>query len=301
MQGLNRKQATIAIILYEIRIPRAITAILVGIALPISGLILQTFFRNPLAGPSILGVTSGASLGVAALLLTSGISIASGLAIEAGWILIIAASCGSILVLILILFLARKLNDTTSLLIIGVMVANFSIAMVSIWQFFSNPEEIQSFLLWTFGSLAGVSGSKLIILTILVMSAGLSAMLLAKNLNLFLLGPEYAQSSGVNLSSFNKQIIFLVGILAGGITAFCGPIGFVGIVIPYLARLVSSSSDHRILIPLIFFIGPIAMLLCDILAKLPGSQKALPINAITALLGTPVVVIILLRRVRVRF
>lgn len=293
----------LSLIVWEIRVPRAITAVIVGFSLSLSGLLMQTLFRNPLAGPSVLGVSSGASVGVAFVMLFVGTSLGSHtlkFSIHESWILIFAASLGSIAILFLILFVSLYLNDTVAVLIVGIMLANFTLSIVSIWQFFSNPEEIQTYLLWTFGSLQGVLGYKLLLLAILNFCMAVVAVLFAKNLNLLLFGTGYAASCGVHVPSFTKQIILVTGILAGSVTAFCGPIGFIGVVVPHIARLLTGTSDHRYLLPITALLGAIIMLVCDCIAKLPGYEHSLPINAVTSIVGTPIVLVVLLKRKNIR-
>lgn len=283
-----------------IRIPKAITAVLAGCALSVAGLQMQTLFRNPLAGPSVLGITAGASLGVAVVMLSSGVATSiytiKGLGLSGSWLLVIAATLGSVLVLLLILAVSTRIRDNVVLLIVGIMVGNITISMVSIWQYYSNPQQIQDYLIWTFGSLGGVTNQHLIVMGVV---AGLGIILsfaASKSLNALLLGENYAQSLGTNVQRARILIIVATALLAGGITAFCGPIGFVGIAVPHLARSVFQTSDHRVLIPAVCVMGAALMLGCDILAQLPGTQDTLPINAVTSLVGSPVVIWVIVQR-----
>jgi len=287
-------------IILKIRLPRAVTAILAGAALSLGGLQMQTLFRNPLAGPSVLGITAGASLGVAAVMLAAGtvtttFSIRE-LGLDGSWLIIIASTLGAALVLVLILGISFKIRDNVVMLIVGLMVANITIAIVSIWQFFSNPEQIQEYILWTFGSLGGVTSKQLGALSAIVLLGVILTFFLSKTLNALLLGEDYAQSMGLNVKWARVAIIGTTSILAGAITGFCGPIGFVGIAVPHLSRSFLNTSDHRILVPTSALIGGILMLVCDIISQVPGSQTVLPVNAITAIIGSPIVIWIIVQR-----
>lgn len=281
-------------IIEKIRLPKALTAIIVGCGLSVSGLQMQTLFRNPLAGPSVLGITAGASLGVALVMLSAG-SITSlytikELGISGSWLIIMASSMGAALIMILIVSISSALKDNVIVLIVGVMIGNITLSVISIWQYFSSPELIKDYLLWTFGSLGGVTGEQLLILAVVVFAGLLISFLSSKLLDALLLGDNYARSMGLTVKRARILIIGSTSILAGGITAFCGPIGFIGIAVPHLARALFNTSNHRILIPACCLIGTVLMLICDIVAQLPGSQTVLPINVITALVGSPVVI-----------
>lgn len=281
-------------IIEKIRLPKALTAIIVGCGLSVSGLQMQTLFRNPLAGPSVLGITAGASLGVALVMLSAG-SITSlytikELGISGSWLIIVASSLGAALIMIVIVSISSSLKDNVIVLIVGVMIGNITLSVISIWQYFSSPELIKDYLLWTFGSLGGVTGGQLLILAVVVFAGLLISFLSSKLLDALLLGDNYAKSMGLTVKRARILIIGSTSILAGGITAFCGPIGFIGIAVPHLARALFNTSNHRILIPACCLIGTVLMLICDIVAQLPGSQTVLPINVITALVGSPVVI-----------
>lgn len=287
-------------IIYKLRLPRAITAMLAGAALSIGGLQMQTLFRNPLAGPSVLGVTAGASLGVAAVMLTSGgvttLYAVRQLGLAEGWILIIAASLGAAAVLLLILAISFRVSDNVVLLIVGIMLGNVTISLISIWQYFSAPEQIKDYLLWTFGSLSGVTLSHLKALLPIVGIGLLLTFFSSKWLNGLLLGEHYARSMGLPINRARVMIIITTSLLAGSITGFCGPIGFIGIAVPHLTRSLLNTSDHRILIPCACLTGALIMLVCDLIARWPGSSLSLPINAITALIGSPVVIWVIMKR-----
>lgn len=286
-------------IIYMIRLPKAISAILAGSALAVAGLQMQTLFRNPLAGPSVLGITAGAGLGVALVMLTSGGAASfyaiRQLGIAGSWLIVLASVTGSSVVMAIILLISARIKDNISLLIVGIMIGNITISVVSIWQYFSNPEQIQDYLMWTFGSLGGVTSSQMTIFISIVSIGLVMAFLGSKALNTLLLGENYARSLGLNIRLTRIYLIITTSILAGSVTGFCGPIAFVGIAVPHLSRSLLGSSDHRILIPFTLLLGAILMLGCDIIAQLPGSQISLPINAITALLGSPVVVWVILK------
>jgi iron complex transport system permease protein len=281
-------------IIEKIRLPKALTAVLVGCGLSVSGLQMQTLFRNPLAGPSVLGITAGASLGVALVMLSAG-SITSlytikELGISGSWLVIVASSLGAALIMVLIVSISSSLKDNVVVLIVGVMIGNITLSVISIWQYFSSPELIKDYLMWTFGSLGGVTGNQLLILATVVFAGLLISFFSSKLLDALLLGDNYARSMGLTVQRARLLIVLSTSILAGGITAFCGPIGFIGIAVPHLARALFNTSSHRVLIPACCLVGTVLMLICDIVAQMPGSQTVLPINVITALVGAPVVI-----------
>lgn len=291
-------------IIEKIRLPKACTAILVGCGLSVSGLQMQTLFRNPLAGPSVLGITAGASLGVALVMFSAGtitsLYTIKELGLSGSWLIIIASSLGAAMVMLLIVTISSSLRDNVIVLIIGVMIANITFSVISIWQYFSAPELIKDYLIWTFGSLGGVSGDQLIILAIVIFAGVAISFLSSKLMDALLLGDNYARSMGLTVKRARLLIIGSTSLLAGGITAFCGPIGFIGIAVPHLTRALFNTSNHRILIPGCCLIGTVLMLICDLIAQLPGSQTVLPINVITALVGSPVVIWIIIGRNKLR-
>jgi iron complex transport system permease protein len=299
ISGTSDNEAWIYIV-KEIRIPKAITAVIVGCGLPVSGLLMQTLFRNPLAGPSELGVTAGASLGVAMVMLSAGsittIYAIKELGISGSWLVLFMASLGAAFIMFLIIAISARLRDNVIMLIVGVMIGTITLSVISIWQYFSAPEQVKDFLLWTFGSLGGVSGSQLYLLAVVVAVGLLIAFASSKMLDTLLLGEHYARSMGLTVNRARLLIIGSTSLLAGSITAFCGPIGFIGIAVPHLARSLFNTSDHRMLIPACCLMGTSLMLLCDIIAQLPGSNSVLPINVITALVGSPVVIWIIMSR-----
>lgn len=285
-------------IVLNFRLPRALTALVVGAGLSVSGLIMQTMFRNPLAGPFVLGISSGASLGVA-LLIMLGFALGSlgpFLDIAGKWVTVVAATGGSLLVLMIILLTARRIKDSMGLLIIGLMFGSATSAVVGILQFFSQAEEIQAYLVWTFGSLGGMSWSEIRVFLPVVFAGLLLAFSQLKSLNALLLGENYARSMGMNLKSTRRWLIIATSLLAGSITAFCGPIAFIGIAIPHIARLLFSSADHKVLMPATVLTGAVLMLICDLISQLPGTQETLPINAVTSIFGAPVVIWLIVRK-----
>ncbi|MCC5927690.1 MAG: iron ABC transporter permease [Cyclobacteriaceae bacterium] len=292
-------------IIFKIRLPKAITAILAGGALAVCGLQMQTLFRNPLAGPSVLGITAGASLGVAIVFLGSGLSTSiyalRELGINGSWLVFIASTAGSAFVLGLVLMLSFRINDNVILLLVGIMVGNITLSLVSIWQYYSHPDQIQDYVLWTMGSLNGVDRNALKVLGIVVISALVLSVGISKMLNILLLGENYARSLGLNVRYARIIIILSSSILTGSVTGFCGPIGFVGLAVPHLARAILKTADHRWLTPASFLTGAAIMLLCDIIAQMPGTASTLPINAITALIGSPVVIWVILKRGNLKF
>lgn len=285
-------------IIWKIRIPRMLTALLAGVSLSVAGLQMQTLFRNPLAGPSVLGVTSGASLGVALLILgggySAGIYALHQLGVAANWVLFLFAFLGASSIMFIILIISFRITDNVVLLIVGIMVGNITISLVSIWQYFSAPEAIRDFIIWTFGSFDSVSWGMLSIFAMATAAGLILSISLSKTLNILLLGDQYAFSMGINVIRARWLIILVTAILAGGVTAFCGPIGFLGIAVPHLVRAIVKNTDHKIMIPFSALMGGIVALFCNVIAQLPGSSYTLPINAITALIGSPVVIIVIL-------
>lgn len=284
-------------IIWNFRLTKALTCILAGSALSLSGLQMQTLFRNPLAGPDVLGLSSGASLAVS-LLLMGGLGILPG--IMGSWTLALAATIGCSAVFVLVLLFAQRLHDPASLLIIGLMIGAGTSSIVSVLQFTSKAEELQTFLIWTFGSVGGMSWPEIQVLAWVLAGGTIIAIVSSKSLNSWILGDNYAQSLGINLKRSRLLIILSACLLTGGVTAFCGPIAFVGLAVPHLARLLIDSADHKMLTPAVMIAGAILVLLCDILTQLPGDSHILPLNAITALFGAPVVIWVVMRRKTIR-
>ena len=285
------------IIIWNYRLPKAITAILVGMGLSISGLLMQTLFRNPLAGPDVLGLSSGASLGVAFVILGSGFmpSFLSQFFLSA-YGMVFASILGSSLVLLAVLVVSQKLRDTMAILIVGLMFGSFANAIIGVLTYFSSAEELQKFTFWSLGSLGNQSWNNILILgTTCFIGLFLSAICI-KPLNALLLGERYAKSLGINFDKTRLLIIIATSILAGSITAFAGPIAFIGLAVPHIAKMIFQTSSHYILFWSTLLLGAIVLLICDTIAQMPGSDFTLPINAITSIIGAPIVVYLLVRK-----
>ncbi|WP_179345757.1 FecCD family ABC transporter permease [Winogradskyella ursingii] len=293
---------TSQLIITKYRLPKALTAILVGSGLGTSGLLMQTLFRNPLAGPFVLGISSGASLGVALVILGSGLF--GGLfatALISKWSIVIAASLGSFLVLLAVLAVSHRVRDTMAILIIGLMFGSITAAVVSVLSYFSSAEQLQQYIFWGFGSLSNLSWNELLIFFGIYSVGIILTVTSIKGLNSLLLGDNYAKSLGLNLKQSRLIIILSTSLIAGTITAFAGPIAFIGLAIPHLTRQIFKTSNHKILLPAVFLFGAIVMLICDSISQVPGSDYTLPINAITALVGAPVVIWLLVRQRKMMF
>ncbi|WP_111306935.1 FecCD family ABC transporter permease [Confluentibacter sediminis] len=300
--GNSTEQETWQHIIQNYRLPKALTAILVGSGLGISGLLMQTLFRNPLAGPFVLGISSGASLGVALVILGS--SIFGGVFMSlliSKWSIVIAASLGSSLVLFAVLLVSLKIRDTMAILIIGLMFASMTSAIVSVLSYFGSAQQLQQYIFWGFGSLGNLSWDELMIFFMIYSLGLLISLASVKSLNTMLLGENYAKSLGLNIKRSRFAIIISTSLLAGTITAFTGPIAFIGLAIPHLTRQVFNTSNHKILLPGVFLFGAIVMLICDSIAQVPNSDYTLPINAITSLVGAPVVIWLLVRKRKMVF
>jgi iron complex transport system permease protein len=283
-------------IILKFRIPKAITALSVGVALSLSGLQMQTVFRNPMAGPYVLGISSGASLGVAFVILGFSSTITpetiSGLG---NWILVVSAWAGAGAVMLLIMAISSRVKDIMTILILGIMLSGGISAVVTIMQYFSNESMLKSYVIWTMGSLGNLTTSQLNVLVISVSAGMILSLFSSKMLNALLIGENYASSIGLNVK-FARTVIFIcTSILAGSVTAFCGPIGFIGIAVPHIVRILFKTSDHKVLVPGTILMGGAVMLLSDIVSQLPGSESVLPVNAVTSLIGIPVVIWVILR------
>jgi iron complex transport system permease protein len=279
------------IIVLEFRLPKALTAVFTGAALSLSGLQMQTIFRNPLAGPYVLGISAGATLGVALFVLGFSSAFAFGIFSSTGaWSLALVAWAGSFLVMLLVLYVSARVNDIMTLLILGILFTSAVTAVVSILQYFSSESMLKAFVIWTMGSLGSVTKSQLMVLAPAITAGTFLAFLKIKDLNAFLLGEDYARSLGVSVKT-SRVIIFLsTSLLAGTITAFCGPIGFIGIAVPHICRVIFKTANHLVLVPAVILTGSIVMLFSDIVSQLPGMQTTLPINSVTALIGIPVII-----------
>lgn len=283
-------------IIIDFRLTKTLTCILAGGALALGGLMMQTLFRNPLAGPDVLGLSSGASLAVALLVMVGNPFIDN---LGGSFVISLGATLGSASILLLILAVANRIKDNTSLLLIGLMVGATTASLVSVLQFVSRTEDQHYFLIWTFGSMGGLNWNELMVLGGVLLTGIVLAFYVSKPLNAWLLGDNYARSLGVNLSASRFLIILATSLLAGSVTAFCGPIAFIGLAVPHLTRLLINTTNHRILIPGVLVMGASVMLFCDTVAQLPGSAYVLPINAITALIGAPVVIWVIVRAKKV--
>jgi iron complex transport system permease protein len=295
--GSQATKETWEYIIFNYRLPKAITAILVGMGLSISGLLMQTLFRNPLAGPYVLGLSSGSSLGVAFVILGANFlpSLLSDYFLSPYGI-IIASCLGSLLVLVLVLLVSQRLRNTMSILIVGLMFSSFAGAIVSVLTYFSSAEELQKFTFWSMGSLGNLSWTQITILSVSVFVGFVLSLMNIKPLDALLLGENYAKSMGVNYSKAKFSIMIATSILAGSITAFAGPIAFIGLAVPHIAKMIFQTSNHLILFWSTLLLGAIIMLICDIVSQIPGTTIVLPINAITSIVGAPVVIWLLVRK-----
>ncbi len=298
IQAFQEEQA--AFIFRQVRIPRLLMALVSGAAISISGLLMQTMFRNPIAGPYVLGVSSGAGLGVALSILGGSLFSALGFVQLSTFFSFpitetIAAILGALVLLFCITILSSRLRDGASLLIIGLMIGMAVSALVSIMQLYGSEGEVRRFVLWGMGSLAGVTNSDLVFIIPICLACFIASFLLHKRLDLMLLGEEDAEAVGLNIKQTRYSIIAIAGILAGIVTAYAGPIGFVGIAVPHLCRVTLKTSSHNILVPASILLGCTFLVYCDLLSKLPGLELTLPLNAVTALIGAPIVIRYMLR------
>ena len=292
--------STYRAIILDYRLPQAITALLAGIGLSVSGLLMQTLFRNPLADPSLLGISSGSSLGVALVVLlgtATGLSVST-LALWSTFGVTVAAFLGAFAVLMLILALSSRLRSMVSLVLVGIMIAYIAGSVTDILKFFSQKEGIHAFVIWGLGSFSSVSKAQLPFFAATVIIGVVGAFLLFKTLNLLLLGERYAENLGVNIKRSSMLIILVSGFLTAIITAFCGPIAFLGLAVPHIARFLFRSSDHKLLIPATAFLGMDLALFCNLIARLPSFEGNLPINSVTALIGAPIVLWVIFHRQR---
>ena len=297
LTGENASKETWEYIIINYRLPKATAAILVGMGLSISGLLMQTLFRNPLAGPYVLGLSSGASLGVAIVILGATLLppfLATILLSSYG--IILASSLGSFTVLLAVLAVSHRLRDTMAILIVGLMFGSLTSAIVGTLTYFSTAEQLQKFTFWSLGNLGNLSWTSISLLSICVAIGLLLSLFSIKPLNSLLLGENYAKSLGLNYKKSRLIIIFATSILAGSITAFAGPIAFIGLAVPHISKLVFQTSNHTILFWSTILFGAIIMLICDSISQLPGSDFTLPINAVTSIFGAPIVIWLLIRR-----
>lgn len=295
------ESSTYRAIVMDYRLPQAVTALLAGIGLSVSGLLMQTLFRNPLADPSLLGISSGSSLGVALVILlgtATGLSVNT-LSLWSTFGVTVAAFLGAFGVLLLILALSSRLRSMVSLVLVGIMIAYIAGSVTDILKFFSQKEGLHSFVIWGMGSFSNVSKAQLPFFAIAVVAGTIASFLLFKTLNLLLLGERYAENLGVNIRRSSMLIILASGFLTALITAFCGPIAFLGLAVPHIARFLFKSSDHKLLIPATAFLGMDLALFCNLIARLPSFEGNLPINSVTALIGAPIVLWVIFHRQKV--
>ena len=281
------------------RLPQALTAIAAGAGLAVSGLQMQTVFRNPLAGPSVLGISNGAALGVAMVVLLSG-SIGGVALSRLGYIgeaaMSVAAIVGALAVLLLITWIAQKVKGNVTLLIIGVMIGYLANAIIGVLKFLSPEEDVKAFVVWGLGSFSRVSGNEMLLFVVLMCILLPLACLLVKQMNLLLLGDHYAKNLGLNIKRSRMLVILSSGVLVAIVTAYCGPIMFIGLAVPHLTRAIFRTSDHRILMPATALSGAALALVCNLIARMPGFEGALPVNSVTALVGAPVIAMVIFQR-----
>ena len=286
-------------IILSSRVPQALTATVAGAGLAVSGLQMQTVFRNPLAGPSVLGISNGASLGVAFVVLMSG-SLGGVALSRLGYLgdaaMSVAAIVGALAVMALILYVSQKVKGSVTLLIIGVMIGYLATAVIGVLKFFSAEEDVKAYVVWGLGSFARVSGDQMMLFVLLMTGLLPLSMLLSKTMNLLLLGDYYASNLGLNLRRARLLVISSSGILVAIVTAYCGPIMFIGLAVPHLCRALFQTSDHRILMPACMLTGACLALACNLVARMPGFEGALPVNSVTALIGAPVIASVIFRR-----
>lgn len=284
-------------IILESRLPQALTALLAGGALAVSGLMLQTAFRNPLAGPSIFGINSGAGLGVALVMLLLGGSISTGSVSISGFVaVLLAAFVGAMIVMALIFLFSNLVRNNVMLLIIGIMIGYISNSAISLLNFFATDEGVKSYMVWGMGSFGGVTMKMMPIFSTITLLGLLGAVLLIKPLNALLLGDRYAENLGVNIVRTRNWLLIVTGVLTAIVTAFCGPVAFIGLAVPHIARLLLQTDNHRFLLPATILMGSLIALLCNLLCVLPGESGVIPLNAITPLIGAPVIIYVIARR-----
>ena len=284
-------------IILENRLPQTLTAILCGASLSVCGLMLQTAFRNPLAGPDVFGISSGAGLGVALVMLLLGGTVSTSIFTVSGFLAILtAAFIGAISVTALILFLSTLVRNSVLLLIVGIMVGYVSSSAVSLLNFFASEEGVKSYMVWGMGNFGGVSMNHIPLFSILCLIGIIASFLLVKPLNILLLGPQYAESLGSSTRQIRNILLVVVGLLTAITTAFCGPISFIGLAIPHIARLLFHTENHQILLPGTVLSGAVIALLCNFICYLPGESGIIPLNAVTPLIGAPVIIYVIIQR-----
>lgn len=285
-------------IIFNYRLPKAITALLAGASLSVAGLLMQTLFRNALAGPDVLGVSSGAGLGVAILTLMAGTAAYPIIESMGSMAQVLVAIAGATLVLVLILFVSSRINDSVTILVLGMIFGYVTSAAITILQSFADPDSLKLFITWTFGSLSTVTWAKMPILASLAIAGIATIFIIQKPLNSLLLGEKYAISIGLDVKKMRVVIIIITAIITGVVTAFTGPIAFVGVVVPHFARSLFGTVNHKTMIPATILLGGVLLIGCDIISQIPLANRILPINAVTALFGAPMIVWIVLKRKR---
>jgi iron complex transport system permease protein len=293
----SNDEATSSIIWF-FRLPKAITCVLVGAALALSGLLMQTIFRNPLAGPDVLGLSSGASLSVAVVILASN---ALPWALGTPTVVALAATVGCAVIFLIMTAVVQRMQNAASLLIIGLMVSAATTSVVAILQYVSRAEDLQAFIIWTMGSVTGTNWNEIGVLMVFTIAGTTLAASQIKPLNSWVLGETYARSMGVGITRARILVMLATSLMTGAVTAFCGPISFVGLAVPHLVRLAAPTMQHRQLLPLVMIVGAALLLVCDLIAQLPGASQVLPLNAVTALLGAPVVIWVVVRSKKIAF
>lgn len=283
-------------IILQTRLPQALTAILCGGALAVSGLLLQTAFCNPLAGPSIFGINSGASLGVAFVMLLFGGSITAGAVSVTGFLaVLIAAFVGAVAVMAVLLFFSNLVNNNVMLLITGIMIGYISSSAISLLNFFATEEGVHSYMIWGLGNFGGVSMAQMPLFAAVTIVGLICALLLIKPLNAVLLGEQYAENLGINTIKLRNCLLLVTGLLTAVTTAYCGPIAFIGLAIPHIARMLLKTDNHRYLIPGTILSGAAISLLCNIICVLPGDNGIIPLNAVTPIMGAPVIIYVIIK------
>lgn len=303
VMGQEPERITWQHILLQSRLPQSCTAVLAGASLAVSGLLLQTLFKNPLAGPSILGISDGANLGVALVMLYFGSSLGNkiGLSVNNYLLIVSAAFVGAGAVLLLIIYFSTKVKSNIILLIIGIMIGYLVSSLISILNYYASADKIQAFVLWGLGSFSGVSREQLPYFSFFSIVGLASSLLLIKPLNALLLGEMYAANLGVKIKRTRFFVLLCTGLLTASVTAFCGPISFIGLAVPHIARLMLGSSNHKSLLPVTLLAGSCVALLCTILMVVPGGNTILPLNAVTPMLGAPVIIYVLLNRKSIQY
>ena len=286
-------------IVLEARLPQALTAVLCGAALAVSGLLLQTAFRNPLAGPSIFGINSGAGLGVALVMLLLGGSLSVGSVSFSGFFaVLIAVFIGAMAVMALIFFFTTLVKSNVMLLIIGIMIGYISSSAVSLLNFFATDEGVKSYMVWGMGSFSGVSLKYMPLFAAITLLGLIASAMLIKPLNALMLGNRYAQNLGVNIQRVRNTLLWVTGLLTAITTAFCGPVAFIGLAVPHIARLLLTTVNHRWLMPATMLTGAVVALLCNVICVLPGESGVIPLNAVTPVIGAPVIIYVIIHERR---